>query len=295
MRILAQSFVVALASLALSACAGPPPVADDPYMPEPVRARGDVPDYAEVARRYNSNLEHLDRLWSRSIVEMRWTDEDGRRQFEQGEGHFIYMAPDRVALTVGKLGNVMLWAGSNHEQYWMFDLRERGIAHHGRHENANRPCSRELPLPVQPRAVPHLLGLLPLDESVADAAPSVERVQGYNVIEPPGTRLRMMLHPDTALPVRVDLTDERGEAVVIAQLDRHDYMEIDGVARLASPRIATRATVHAVGEEAELSLTLSDVTDARRFDRIDERVFDLVFLMRRHDAAEVIDLDAACP
>lgn len=279
----------------MTACARPPQVADDPYMPEPVRARGDVPDYAELAQRYNRNLAHLDRLWSRSIVVMRWTDEDGRRHFEQGEGHFIFTEPDDVALTVGKLGNVMLWAGSNEAQYWMFDLRERGVMHHGRHENVGRLCSRELPLPVQPRTVPHLLGLLPLDETLADAAPPVRRVHGYDVIEPPGTRLRMMLHPDTALPVRVDLTNEAGEAVVIARLDRHDYMEVRDVAHMAGPRIATRATVHAVGEEAELLLTLSDMSDGRRFDRIDERVFDLDFLEQRHHTAEVIDLDAACP
>lgn len=284
-----------LALLALTACAAPPRTADDPYMPDPVEATGQTPDYAQLVERYNDNLEHLDRLWSRAVVSMRWTDEDDRRQFEQGEGHFIYMSPDHVALTVGKVGNVMLWAGSDEQRYWMFDLRDDGIAHHGRHEHVGDPCSRELTLPVQPRAVPHLLGLLPLDESLVGLDPDIEQIDGYHVVEPPGTRLRLTLHPETTLPVRVDLTDDQGQSVVIALLEDHQFMEVEGVARVASPRIPTRATLHAVGEDAELTLNLAGMTDGRRFDTIDERVFDLEFLQQRHTPAELIDLDQACP
>ena len=288
--------MLALSGLVLIGCAGPQR-ADDPYMPERVDARDAVPDYDELVQRYNANLEHLDRLWSRSVAAMRWTDENDRRRYEQGEGHFIFMAPARIALTLGK-HRTLLWAGADDERYWMFDLRDQGVVNHGLHANLGRPCSRELPLPLQPRAVPHLLGLLPLADSSEEPngeAPTVERVRGYDVIEPPGTALRLMLHPDTALPARVDMLDRAGEPAVIALLEQHEHMEVEGVARMASPRIATRATVYAVGEDAELSLTLSGLTDGRRFDRIDDRVFDFEFLQQRHTPREIVDLDAACP
>lgn len=294
MRTVALILAVLLMPLALVACAGPGRADDDPYMPPRIDAPDETPSYGEIVERYNANLEHLDRLWSRSVVSMRWRDEDDRRRYEQGEGHFIFMSPDRVAMTVGKLGDVMLWAGSDEQRYWIFDLRDAGVGHHGLHENAGRPCSRELPLPVQPRAVPHLLGLLPLEDVDGRDLP-VEQIRGHHVVEPPETRLRLMLHPRTALPVRVDMLDDAGEPMIVARLDRHEYVETEGVARLASPRIATRATVHAVGEDAELSMSLSGLTDGRRFDTIDERVFDLEFLQERHQPAEVVDLDAACP
>lgn len=266
-----------------------------PYLPEPVQTEAeDLPSYAELAQRYNANVEKLDRLRASTVVAMRWTDEEGERHYEQGEGLFLFMQPERVTLTVGKLGDAKLWAGANAERYWMFDLRDSGTAYVGAHENVGKPCVEQLPLPVNPRAVPYLLGLLPLDESLADMAPPVEELRGHYLIEPPGVNVRMLLHPETALPVRVDLTDEQGRSAIVALLEDYGTVEQEGVGTDASARIPQRAAFHALDNDAELTLHLSDATDGRRFDTIKDEMFDFDAILADQEPAEVVNLDEPC-
>lgn len=254
----------------------------------------EVPSYRELAERYNANLAKLDQLWTSSVVAIRWVDEDGKKQFEQGEGHFIFVPPKRVALTVGKLGDVLLWAGADEQRYWLFDLGQSGKAYVGRHENAGKACSQPLPLPVLPSNVPYLLGLLPLDLEQASVAPPVEMLDGQYLIEPPGLRLRMLLDPATALPTRVDIVGDSGNSVVIAQLSNFDTMEAEGLPPGQAAKIARRAVVTAVGEDASLSLTLSGATDGKRFEKINPKAFDFDVLLKAHRPGEVVVLDAAC-
>lgn len=275
--------------------AGCPPQGVRPdLLPEAVERTGPVPSYEDIVERYNANLAGLDQLWSTSVVALRWVDEDGSRQFEQGEGNLLFMRPDRVALTVGKLGNVILWAGANQERYWLLDLRSSGVAYVGRHANIGRPCSQPLPLPVQPGAVPHLLGLLPLDETLAEAAPPVQTVRGHYLIEPPGLRLRMLLHPRTYLPVRVDLLNAEGDSVVVARLNDHERVEVEGLPQGRWPLAATDAELYAVGEDARMSLRLANLTDGRRFNKLNPKAFDFDALLRAYRPEEVVVLDEDC-
>ncbi len=280
-------------ALVLAGCQGPTKRTPKP-LPKPTESQANVPSYKELVQRYNANAKRVDRLWSTAVVAMRWVDEDGKKQFEQGEGHFIYVRPNEVALTVGKVGKVMMWAGAGNDRYWLFDLRDKGKAYVGDPDNVGKPCTQPIPLPVYPRAVPHLLGLMPLDESLADQAPPVERINGQYLIEPPGLNLRMVLDPDTALPVRVDLLNDRGESVVVGKLSEHEYVEMEGHARNTEPKVATRAVFYAVGEDAQLSLNLSNLTDGRRFDKINENAFKFDVLQKKYHPAEVVDLDRDC-
>lgn len=282
--------VLAMCAVALGlglavGCAGPQRAGELP---------AEVPSYRELAERYNANLAKMDQLWTSSVVAIRWVDEDGKKQFEQGEGHFIFVPPKRVALTVGKLGDVLLWAGADEQRYWLFDLGEAGKAYVGKHENVGKACSEPLPLPVLPGNVPYLLGLLPLDLEQASVAPPVEVLNGQYLIEPPGLRLRMLLDPKTALPSRVDLVGDTGNSVLIAQLSNYETMEAEGLPPGQAAKIARRAMLTAVGQDASLSLTFSDATDGKRFDKINPKAFDFDVLLKAHRPSEVVVLDAQC-
>ena len=64
-----------------------------------------------------------------------------------------------TALTVGKEGYTALWAGSNAEQYWFFELTGDDEVWYGTHSgNAADGSAMAGPLPVAPAAVPYLLG-----------------------------------------------------------------------------------------------------------------------------------------
>jgi hypothetical protein len=124
------------------------PVIPDDLGPAPLEATGETPSYTQLVKRYNDNVRALDRVWTSTEVHVRWENEDGKQRSEHGDGHLIMARPRKVALTVGKLGNTILWAGSNEHGYWLFDTRDEGTVFYGRYENLNKPCSRSLPVPV---------------------------------------------------------------------------------------------------------------------------------------------------
>lgn len=105
-----------------------------------------APSYQEVAERYNERAQHFDRLWARTTVRLRYLDEEGRWQTEQGDdGHLMLVRPDHVALSTGKLGEPFFRLGSNGERFWWFDLRKPRRAWHdetARSRGLRRPFSR---------------------------------------------------------------------------------------------------------------------------------------------------------
>ena len=161
--------LAALAGLLLVSCAAPDGVDDPPPLAAPLPGVS----YAEAARRYNQHVLGLKRLWARSVVEVSWIEDDGDRRSEQGEGHFVFVPPRRVALSVGKLGKIILWAGSNAERYWLIDNQGDGVAYVGKHPTVEvigptGGVEMRGPLPFKPDDVPYLLGLRPLPLDVED-------------------------------------------------------------------------------------------------------------------------------
>ena len=252
-----------------------------------------LPSYEEVVSRHNARVAPLGRLWASSDVKVRWIDEKGRYRSEEGGGNLILVRPRRVALTVSKLGQTGLWAGSNEERYFLFDAHERDAAWVGRHENAGLPCSKPLPLPVPPEAVGYLWGVMPLPIESG----TVERVEGYLLLEPAGLNVRMLLHPDTLLPVRVDLTDPRGYSVLTCRLSEYAPVELADLPEADRPRAARVIDCYPLtdgGEQTRLTLELSNLSDGTRGNKINDRVFDFDTVKRVLKPRTIIDLDAAC-
>ena len=64
----------------------------------------------------------------------------------------------------------------------------------------------------------HDAGGMPLDADAAVGDDAVKRYRGYFLIEPPTLDLRLWLHPEHALPKRVDLLNKQGRKVVSSVL-----------------------------------------------------------------------------
>lgn len=272
------------------------PVDPDYLIPTRLDTRGPAPSYGELIARYNGQVADLDQVWARTDVVMRWTDEHDRAQVEQGDGNFIFRRPGELALTVGKLGQTGLWAGSDDTRYWLFDLRERqGVATVGRHENVGRPCSDRLPLPMHPQHVPHLMGLLPLAAAPdGQRPPRVTMSRGYYVVQPVGTNVRLMIDPRTYRPTRVDLLDADGDSVIVARLT--DYREVSMGRPIEGdpPRIASLNNFYIPQDGSNMTLRLDVISDGRARNQVRDQAFDLDLLLAAHRPAEVIELDAPC-
>ena len=247
-----------------------------------------TPIYQDLADRYNANLRGLDRIWASAVVEFKWREHrDEPFHNDQGEGHLIIMLPDRLALTVGKIGNTIIWAGCDPQRYWMLDLRDERVAFVGRHEQFD---SKKMPLPIRPIDLPRLLGIVRVP---TDTTAAVTWRDGCWVIEPPGTHDRVFLHPQSALPIRIEWLDEVGQRKIVSRLSRHKPVLVTGVAPGERPRIASRIELSVAGEEGEeggLTLFLSDATNDK--DKFNAKAFQFEHLVEKAFKIEqVVDLD----
>lgn len=260
MRLREATTVGLLATLALLSVGCPStPVVPERLGPAPIPAAA-VPDYGDLVRTYNANAGAVDRVYVRTGVEMRWREPDGKARRESGDGRLIFRRPLDTALTVEVLGDVKVWAGSDDRAFWMFDLFDTKTAFHG---DYSKPIRRRLPLPVQPEVMPYLLGLMPLDPDRRPAAPQVEMVDGYAVIEPPGLNLRMQLHPETGRPARVDLTDAGGASFLTAVLSGE--LEVPpSSATGSSATLPGKIELYPVGDESRMTVELKSARDPTR-------------------------------
>lgn len=281
-------------SLLLTACHTQPPIVPENLYPAAIQTTGPKPSYHDLITRYDRHVERLSPLWASTDVDMHWLDHHGKRQAENGSGVLIVVRPRDITFTVGKLGQTGLWAGSNNRRYWLFNLRDH-IAYTGLYKNLGKPCTEPLPLPVQPEAVPYLLGLMPIDPNNPPSPPAVEQYRGYDLIAPPGQRIRMVLDPKTAQPVRVYWLDKQGRAVLVSKLTDRRPMRLANTPYNKRPVIAHQIAIYALGRDARLNLTLHDVTDGKADDQIHPGVFNWQVLLHAHQPKKVINLDQNCP
>lgn len=267
----------------LLACAPGPIVPADLNPPAVERVADEVPGYAEIVGRYNANAAALERVWARTKVELRWRDGKNRKRRESGDGRLIFERPLNTAWTVEVLGDVKLWAGSDVNGFWVFDLLDERRAYYGKY---GRPLAQPLPVPVQPEAVPYLLGLVPIDAARRPSPPEVEVFNGYYVIEPPGLNLRLMLDPVTARPVRIDLTDSLGTSVLTCILSGEVAVTNDVDAEVFLPK---KAVLYPQGDESRMTVTFKNATS--NADKIKRKWFDFEGLAKALKPEVLVDLN----
>jgi hypothetical protein len=264
-----------------------------------------VPTYGQLAKRYNANLEGLERLWGRVVVEMWWTDDEGDSHYQQGDGVLLLMLPDRIALSISK-GKVLFWIGCDAERYWMLDLRDKHDrkAYFGQHNLLGTgPSSPELPIPIHPQQLRLLLGLAQLDPIPAGSPqPQVKAKAGAWAIELPQENYHISIDPTTALPTSITLLDRDGEPAVQAVLTEVVTLELALAPRRTWPRIRKRIDLRLPDGSARLRLHLTTgpgLTDARGpHQKTKSKAFTSAFdfeLLARTFRAQPTDLDDRSP
>ncbi|MCA9297098.1 MAG: hypothetical protein KC983_11285, partial [Phycisphaerales bacterium] len=111
--------------LGLTGCQAPP---KDPTPPEDdaPKVEAPLPEYFEVADVYNRRIDQLVETYARGVVELRWTDGDGNRHMEPQVDLDIWInLPRHTSFRMEKLGELLLWAGSDEASFWLFDLIDK--------------------------------------------------------------------------------------------------------------------------------------------------------------------------
>ena len=286
---LLRCLVVVLCAVCMSGCKPAQPIVPETLLPKPIETAGPLPTYSELIERYNETTRPLGRVWAEARVDLVWRNAKGKRKSEHGDGRFMFVNPDKIALEIQEFGKGF-WAGGDGERYWLFDLQEKCV-YIGRFENLDGRDTQVLPLPVNPVDLLYVLGLATIDPAVVPAEPTVERVAGYYLVEPPGLGLRVLLDPVTARPVRVDLLNAEGQSAVKCLLSEPTELKGDaGDGDGPRPVMASVVEVYVLGEEARMTLKLKSLTTEGR--HIKDVHFDFEILKRVIKPKKTVDLDA---
>lgn len=258
------------------------------------KADASLPSYEEIAARHNERAALLQRLWARAVVEFRYIDADGRRKREQGEGHLQFAAPSRFALSVGKLGEIVVYLGCDSQRFWWFERGDASRVSIARHENVGTACADDLGLPAHPLEIIELMGVTALPATGGRVQRSA---RGEIVVDAPtraGFR-RLALDPRTLELVMIGVyASGAAQPTLLARLEEYDNVEIAGRGGIP-PRAASRLVITHSTTDTEIRINLAAMTDGVRQGRIPDEAFDFDTLRSAFGPREILVLDASCP
>lgn len=296
--------MLASVSLWVGGCAtkhGPIPTPPTPPSP----AVETVFDAREVAELYNARIAGLDRVWARAVTSMTWIDDRGDRRREQGDGHFMFVEPDRVALTIGAPHRTIFHIGSGPSmngptEFWFFDLVDVARAY----VSSDGGGIGFAGVPLQPLDTLLLAGLRPLDTERVAIEPAPAWMLGearVSLVVPVagGRSLAVVVDGRSGEPFGAELRDGAGRSLRSTLSDPISVMVRGG--GFVPPRISSRIEIESIGFENETGqpangmarITLSDPEISSRRPRA--AVFDLEVLKSTYGVEEVVDLDQPAP
>ncbi|MEQ8769914.1 MAG: hypothetical protein RIB60_05335 [Phycisphaerales bacterium] len=246
------------------------------------------PSYEQIRAAYNERVDGLDRLWARAVVRVEGEDAAGKRLREQAEGHLQIEQPNKLALSMGKVGKPFLHLGSDDAFYWWFDALDEGneIGLIGRHEEATPDKAAALGLPVHPLDLIELLGISELPEGTRRVGWSKDRTRAVFTVPARWGSRWVWVNPETFEPERIVLADRELNTVAEAELSHYEIARIDGDAT-RRPRVATRVVVRTPGFNGFARITMSEPQN-RSIPRV---AFDLDRLRSRYNVETLQDVD----
>jgi hypothetical protein len=236
-----------------------------------------IPPYEVLAQLHNDRVGRLEGLAARGNIELRWTDEDGRH-FAPGDVDVWIVPPRQTALYISKVGERIMWLGSDDEHSWVFDFRDQDQTSLLVTDLDDVVGSGSLP--IEPAALLTLAGLTPVP-LISDGTVGFDIELDAYVIEArsAGMPIRLYLDKRQSLPVRVTISSESGEPLMTStmELSRYERMSITDASPLAGPKVPTLIDVTSPTGDLDVKLSLPQPSDAD----LKADYFDLDWLTER--------------
>jgi hypothetical protein len=247
-----------------------------------------APSYRVAAAAYNERVAPLDRFRAQATVQFRYVDKDGKERIEQPEGTIQIVRPDKLALSLGKLGQVKFWLGSDQKRYWWLDMMDEPVAFIGGHDAFNDRAARRLGISLAPRSLIRVLCLTPMDTEGWGAtqwSDDGERL-GITTTIDGGGRQRVWVDPANYRPIKIELYDAAGKPIVIAHCEGDERVEVAaGSTRGGSPWIPKSVSIYAVGTDATIRVSLSSAKN----DGVNDKAFEFEEIVGTYGVERVVD------
>lgn len=234
----------------------------------------------EVLDAHNAWADSIEQIWSRVNVTLNVPREEGSAEHRQYDvdGHLFLAKPDNLFLHGEVLGQEMFALGMNTREYWLWIRPEVNRVWRGR-----RGGSGEARLIVSPTDLAAALGVFRIEPAADGYAEFTAQARHYILAEDRrvgGKRVplrRVWFDRATLRPARIDLFDEAGSRVLLAELLRYRPVGTTDLCTVYRARF-TR------GQEVDLVIQLSAV-------RLDKKPNPKVFEYRQPPGATERDLD----
>ena len=268
----------------------------------------DMARFAEIVAAHNVRASRLETLESRASLELRYSDQDGDH-FDQCEADIFLASGGRGALRATKVGNNILWVGSDGTRGWIFRLDSKptrltvfeGIGALPPGQRLAGDGAAEFSL-LSPGAVRTIAGIAPIAEGWQ--LRPIDGVAAASTIE---SRLELVsaLSADTdavvrftkgGLPESVRIEPRGAKPILLAALSEYVPAQVENLSQGAWPQVPRKIVVTGVASagtkdsEARLYLDAPIAMSKRmrpRFFVLDELVGQL-----RPDAVEHIVVGA---
>ena len=256
-----------------ASCCRPSEVNKPPPQLEP-------PSYAAVAEAHNARIDQLARVYARGVIELHWSDQDGRH-FEQGDVDLWIALPHRTALNIEKFGQRILWLGSDEQHHWLFDFREDDSVLYLGTNGEPTGGQGAGHLPIQPHTLLTLCGLSRLGPSVGERRTAVKYDAHHDAwvvtLETHTQSARLYLDRHTLLPVWVEALSPDGRILFHSELAmaRYDSVAIAGAPAVHRPKFPTLVDIFSADDTDTPAIKLAVRSPT---DEVQDHYFDLKWL-----------------
>lgn len=287
------AMVCPLILLALLGCQSKPDLPTDPQGGRIV----DLSEYTyeQVAGAMNARADRLERFWAATITTVWYIGKEGEDEVDQLDGDLHIVQPDKIAMSLEKVGVDGAALGANERFYWYLDLiAEEPIASIGTHERANPDRLADLGVPVHPLDLLLLLGFSAVPEEPMNAArPLKLSANASRIVLTAPARWGLVeytVDPETFEPLRVVIRREPNLPPVLTA-DMQGWVEFnDRIDRqLPEVRVPERVLIDVPELDARVRIRFLGAQSSRR--KPDERAFDLGDTLSRYGVRLRRDLD----
>jgi len=255
-----------------------------------------LPPVASVVEAQNERVRGLDTLWARISLRVDGKLANAKLNKEEAEGYLQVVLPNKVAVSINKLGNTYFYLGSNDTLYWWFDLTGDQKVFAGRHASATPETVDRFGVPVHPLDLIELLAITSIPATGQPGSPeqlhwSADGSLIWYDVAARGSTKRVLIDPKSYLPVMVELLDKTGKVVVRSELSKYVSFASRSIPG-ANPSVASRCIIKVPRQDLTITINVNDpgsgTPDGRPIKQI---AFDFKYLTEAYRKAVVVDLD----